>query len=179
MQDPASAVQLANPFVLYSCRKWRDYFGQIRRCVGLCSAEQVWHRANERSNSIGNLVLHLRGNVQQWIVSGVGGVPFDRDRPAEFAQREALPVEPILRRLEETVEAAIRVVEGLSPEALAKSFSIQGYQVTGIEAVYHVVEHFAFHTGQIITMTKALLDVDLSLYDAQGRRIGETPGGKP
>lgn len=166
-------------FIAYSRRKLADYHAQIVRCVNLCSLEQVWHRANERSNSIGNLLLHLRGNVMMWIVDGLGGKRFDRDRPAEFAQRDPLPVEPIMARLTETVTAADGVISRLTPADLERVYSIQGYSVTGVEAVYHVIEHFAFHTGQIITMTKAMLDVDLSLYDAQGRRLGEAPGGRP
>ncbi len=166
-------------FIAYSRHKLADHHAQIRRCVALCTPAQVWHRVNGHSNSIGNLLLHLRGNVHQWIVSGLGGHPFQRDRAAEFAQREPLAVGPMLEQLAATLTGADAVIAALSDEDLARPCTIQGYTVSGLEAVYHVVEHFAFHTGQIVTMTKALLDIDLSLYDAQGRRRTESATGRP
>ena len=114
-----------------------------------------------------------------WIVAGLGGRAFERDRPAEFAQREPLSIEPIMQRLAVAVHDADALIAGLSDDALTRSYEIQNYRVTGLEAVYHVVEHFAFHTGQIITMTKAIKDCDLSLYDAQGHRRDGRASGAP
>lgn len=168
----------ATDFVSYARRKMADHHAQVRRCAALCTPEQVWHRVNPHSNSIGNLLLHLRGNVHQWIVSGLGGRAFERDRAAEFAQRDPLPVEAVLARLAQTVDEADRVIAGLGDEDLNRPYHIQGYAVAGQEAIFHVVEHFAFHTGQIVTMTKALLDIDLSLYDVEGHRL-QPADGKP
>jgi uncharacterized damage-inducible protein DinB len=135
------------------------------------SEDDLWHRVNERCNSVGNLLLHLRGNVQQWIVSGVGGEPFSRDRPAEFAERGPLPLGAVWPPLQETASRACAIIGGLPPSHWRQPRRIQGYDVTVFLAVLHVVEHFSFHTGQIVHMTKALRNVDLSLYDAQGRRM--------
>jgi uncharacterized damage-inducible protein DinB len=167
--------RIANGFVAYSRRKLADYHSQVVRCVELLSPAEVWHRANEHSNSVGNLLLHLRGNVMMWVVAGLGGRPFVRDRLAEFAQREPLATGPMLDGLADALRQADDVLTGLSDEALARSYEIQSYRVSGLEAVYHVTEHFAFHTGQVVTMTKALRNCDLSLYDAAGhRRDGRT-----
>lgn len=169
----------AENFVSYAREKLGEHHAQIIRCVRLCSSDQLWHRANERCNGIGNLLLHLTGNVRQWIVAGLGGAAFERDRPAEFAERGPLPVEPILTRLAETIRAADGVLAGLSPEQVAAANEIQGYRVTGVEAIFHVVEHFAFHTGQIVHMTKVLTGRDVSLYDAHGRRMDGKAAGAP
>lgn len=152
-------------------RKLRQDLEQITRCARLLDSGQLWSRANARCNSVGNLVLHLNGNLRQWIVAGLGGARFERDRPAEFAERGPLPCEDILARLAETVERACTVIASLQPADLAGEHEIQGYRVTALAAVFHVAEHFSFHAGQIVHMTKAICNVDLSLYDAQGKRI--------
>jgi uncharacterized damage-inducible protein DinB len=163
----------------YAATKLRDHLSQIERCVGLLSDEQLWFRPNENSNSIANLLLHLRGNVGQWILGGIGGRPFDRDRPAEFARRGGLARDDLVRPLQEVVRASCELLGCAAGPGLQAEYTIQCYQVTGYEAVLHVVEHFAFHTGQIVSITKGLLDVDLSLYDDLGRRIDGRRSGAP
>lgn len=169
---------LLSEFAQAVCRKLRQDLDQIARCVALLDAEQLWQRENTHCNSVGNLLLHLTGNVRQWILHGLGGEAFDRDRPGEFAARGPLPVEAALGPLTETVKRAIALIGALPPADFAQRRAIQGYDVTTLLAVFHVAEHFSFHTGQIVHMTKALRDVDLSLYDEQGRRLGQ-PGGQP
>jgi uncharacterized damage-inducible protein DinB len=159
--------------------KLRDHLAQIGRCVGLLSDDQLWFRPNESSNSLANLLLHLRGNLGQWIVSGLGGGSFDRHRQAEFDARGSASREQLLPPLQEMVESVCEVLRNLPDGALVKEHAIQGYMVTGAAAVMHVVEHFAFHTGQVVTMTKWLLDVDLSLYDERGQRRDGRASGSP
>lgn len=163
----------------YAVEKVGDHHAQIQRCLGLLSEEQVWFRPNGHSNSVGNLVLHLCGNVTQWILGGLGGRSFERDRAAEFSARGTVSREELQRRLAETVAEAESVLRGLTPEIVAAEHEIQQYRVTGLAAVMHVVEHFAFHTGQMVTTTKWLLDVDLSLYDERGHRRDERKTGGP
>lgn len=165
-----SSADLAHEFVAYACEKLTQQLGQIVRCAGLLTEEEVWQRANEHTNSVGNLILHLTGNVRQWVVAGLGGAAFSRDRPAEFAQRGPLPTAEIVAPLEQTVREAIEVLHGLDSAALAARHSIRGYDVSALAAVFHVVEHFSGHGGQIVHATKALKDVDLSLHDAQGHQ---------
>src|SRR5262245_1329288 len=138
-------ASFAGNFIAYSRQKLADHHAQAARCARLLTQSEVWHRANEHSNSVGNLLLHLRGNVMMWIVAGLGRRDFERNRPAEFAQREPLPVEPLLTQLADAVTQADGVIAGLSEGDLAHRYEIQTYSVTGMEAVYHVVEHFAFH----------------------------------
>jgi uncharacterized damage-inducible protein DinB len=163
----------------YAVAKLREYADQIARCAALLTPEQCWRRPNEHSNAVGNLVLHLCGNVTQWILCGLGGRTIPRDRAAEFAQREPLPPAPLMRRLREAIDAAVAVVEGLPDGRWGEPVTIQGYKTTVLAAVFHVVEHFAFHTGQIVWATKAMLDVDLSLYDVNGRRLDGRADGIP
>jgi hypothetical protein len=116
------------------------------------------------------LILHLTGNVRQWILGGVGGEAITRDRPGEFAARDGRPVSELMPGLRTTVERAIAIIRGLDAETLAQRRAIQRYDISVQTAVVHVVEHFAFHAGQIVHATKWIKNVDLSLYDAQGRR---------
>jgi uncharacterized damage-inducible protein DinB len=170
---------LAANFNAYASTKLNDSLRQIEKCLNLLSPEQVWHRPNAVSNAIGNLGLHLAGNVRQWIVASLGGEPFERDRAAEFAQREPLPTAEILGRLRETVDRACDVIADLTPERLASRVTIQAYDVTGLEAVFHVVEHFSLHTGQIVYATKILINQDLSQYDDAGQRLDGRASGAP
>jgi len=170
---------LQSEFCTYAATKLRDNQRTIQKCLALLNGEQVWSRPNDVSNSIGNLVLHLRGNVQQWIVASIGGRDFARDRPAEFAQRGALPIDDILPPLQATVDAAASVITGLTATRWLERVTIQGYDVTVLSAVFHVVEHFSLHTGQIVYQTKILTGLDLSAYDAQGHRTDGRQAGVP
>ena len=165
------AASLLDQFKRSAAAKLRQDLAQVLRCARLLTLNELWHRSNDHCNSVGSLLLHLTGNVRQWILAGIGGESFERDRPAEFGQRVALPAEPILAELERVACAAIDMIEQLDPAGLARRCSIQGYDVSALQAVFHVAEHFSFHTGQIVHMTKVLRSVDLSLYDAQGRRL--------
>lgn len=145
-----------------------DFLPKIERCLEAISDEQVWRRANEQSNSIGNLLLHLSGNVRQWIVCGLGGADDSRDRDAEFAQRSVVPRAELFQRLKQTIDEAVSVLGQLDPDALLEEREIQGLKVSMMEAVLHVVEHFSMHTGQIILMTKMYTEADLAFYDFSG-----------
>lgn len=132
-----------------------EYPGKIRLALTALPAERLWHRANASSNSAGNLVLHLAGNVRQWIVSGVGGAPDARHRDAEFAARDGAPLADLLATLESACADAVEVLSRLDAAALTESRLIQGRRTHVFAAIYHVVEHFSMHTGQLILMAKA------------------------
>jgi uncharacterized damage-inducible protein DinB len=161
---------LAREFLDHARTKLTEYMAQIARCTQLLSPDEMWQRDNEHTNSVGNLVLHLTGNVRQWIVAGLGAEPLVRSRPAEFAERGPLPTDEIVAALAQAVARAEDILARLEPSAVEARYTIQGYEVSGLIAVFHVVEHFAGHTGQIVHITKALKNVDLSLYDAEGQR---------
>jgi uncharacterized damage-inducible protein DinB len=142
-----------------------DYLPKIERCLDLLSDEQVWWRANPQSNSIGNLLLHLSGNVRQWIVCGLGGAADTRDRDSEFAQRETLSRDELLAWLKQALNEADAALATFDAGKLLERRSIQGCEVTAMSAIYHVVEHFSMHAGQIVLLTKQLTAQDLHFYD--------------
>lgn len=145
-----------------------DFLPKLERCLEKLSDEQIWWRANEQSNSIGNLVLHLCGNARQWIVCGVGDGTDGRDRDAEFAQREIVPRDELLSLLRRTISDVDATLARYEPERLLEMRIIQGTESSALEAILHVVEHFAMHTGQIILLTKLLTAADLHFYDFEG-----------
>ncbi len=146
------------------------YLPRIITCIERLSPGQIWWRPNEASNSVGNLVLHLTGNVRQWTISGLGGAPDLRRRDLEFSERGPLPRRVLVNRLRKTVGEACRVIRGLSPQDLARVHSIQKYRATGMDAVFHVAEHFSHHAGQIILLTKMLTGSDLKFTQLPGER---------
>lgn len=150
-----------------------DYLPKIERCLEQLDDAQLWWRPNAQSNSVANLLLHLAGNARQWVVCGVGGVGDDRARDAEFAAGhtgEGLPGgAELIERLRATLREADEVLARLEPSGLLETRSIQGLAgVPVLSAVFHVVEHFATHTGQIVLLTKLLSARDLAFYDFSG-----------
>jgi uncharacterized damage-inducible protein DinB len=141
-----------------------EHLPRIERCLERLTDEEVWWRANDESNSIGNLVLHLSGNVRQWINGGVGGALVERERQQEFDERGPLPRSELLSKISATMAEADRVLAGVDPSSLLERRRIQGQDVSVLEAVYHVVEHFSMHTGQIVLLTK-MWKGDLAFYD--------------
>lgn len=162
--DDTLASRLADDFLLVSRRRLVVRLERIDYCLDRLSDEQIWLRRHDGENAVGNLVLHLCGNITQWLVGGVGGVPVTRDRNAEFARRKPLPRAELLDRLQVAVQDAERVLAGLTSADLVERRRIQGYDVSVQQAVYHVVEHLAEHTGQIIWATKGLTGEDLRFY---------------
>jgi hypothetical protein len=149
-----------------------EYWPRLRASVESLTEEQVWWRPNEASNSVGNLILHLDGNVRQWLIASFSGEVDTRDRPAEFAERRVMPRAQLLETLGATMQEASAVLSRLTEADLLGTFHIQGYTVSGLEAVYQVVEHFGLHYGQIVYMTKLVRGTDLGFYrelDATGR----------
>ena len=142
-----------------------DYLPKIERCLERLSDEDVWWRASPESNSIGNLLLHLSGNVRQWIVSGVGGAVDARVRQQEFDERAIISRGELLSQLKQTLEEVDEVLSSFDAGRILEHRKIQGSDVTVLEAVFHVVEHFSMHTGQIILLTKMLKTSDLKFYD--------------
>jgi hypothetical protein len=141
-----------------------DYLPKIERCLATLAEPDIWWRPNEASNSIGNLILHLRGNVGMWIIDGVGRRPFARNRQLEFDERRAIPAAELFQQLRAVAVQADAVLANIGPDDLLSRRNIQGYDVTVLEAIYHVVEHFGMHTGQIILLSKARAGQDLELW---------------
>jgi uncharacterized damage-inducible protein DinB len=151
-------------FLQCSARSLRQAHGRIETCLGKLDDDQIWRRAGVHSNSCGNLCLHLAGNVTQWILHGVGGAPDRRDRDAEFAAQGGVGRAELAALLHNAVQQACAIIESLPEQSLTEQRCIQNYSVTVLEAIYHVVEHFSQHTGQIIFLTKAITDEDLGFF---------------
>lgn len=133
------------------------YLPRIERCVSRLTDEQIWSRANDASNSVGNLILHLAGSTRFWASDVIGQTPTGRIRQEEFDQRERIPPDQLLAILREAVSEADRRLGELRSEQLTETRAAKEWRPTVLWSVYHIVEHFAMHTGQILSMTKALV----------------------
>jgi uncharacterized damage-inducible protein DinB len=144
-----------------TCEVCADCFAnnirRIAECVDRLSEEQIWWRPNAATNSVGNMLLHLKGNLSQWILASLGGVAYERRRSAEFAADASASKAQLLDALRSVVERCQSIIRDLSAEELRKPLRIQGYDVDGYHAVLHAMEHMSYHTGQIVHVTKELL----------------------
>ncbi len=173
----ANDNQLASLFLEFSRKKLLEqYWPRMKECVAPLNAEQVWWRPNDASNSIGNLLLHLDGNVRQWLVDSFNKSEDLRNRPAEFAAREELSASDLLARLGATLDEAAKILDRLTVEELLAPYEIQGYHVRGLDAVYQVIEHFGLHYGQVVYITKSLLAKDLGFHK-ELNKTGHASGG--
>jgi uncharacterized damage-inducible protein DinB len=151
-------------FIEFSAGKLQQLCGRIEDCLGRLTYDQIWMRNSGNENAVGNLVLHLCGNVTQWIGSGVSGRPDHRQRDNEFAARGDVQPAELATRIHAVIDDAAAVIRSLTAARLAERTIVQGFDLTILEAVYHVVEHFSMHTGQILFATKLLTGQDLGYY---------------
>jgi len=174
LEPPAAELPASLMFLRHArFRLLEDYFFKIASAVDAVDDEQVWRRPNESSNSVGNLLLHLSGNVRQWIISGVGGAEDRRDRASEFAARGSVSKAELIEMVKATLEEADAVLAEIEGECAAANSDAplqrvcmpQAYEVTAFDAIFHVVEHFSYHTGQIIFAAKWLAEGRVSFYD--------------
>ena len=138
----------------------RDYMPRLRRCADALSEADVWWRPNPVSNSVGNLLLHVCGNLRQWIVGGPG----ERDRNAEFDARGPRPKAELIALVEATAREVDRVLADLPERSLLDRIEVQGFSVTRLHAVYHAIEHFSYHLGQVAYVTKLRTGRDLGIF---------------
>ncbi|MEK6287557.1 MAG: DUF1572 family protein [Acidobacteriota bacterium] len=134
---------------------------QIRACVEELTEEQLWWRPNEHTNSVGNLVLHLSGSMRHYLSRGVGGLEYERDRPAEFAERGPLPKERLLVTFDETISQATQTLEAFDTSRFLDSSDEQNYVPTIFDVMFNIAIHLATHTGQIVYVTKMLKEGSL------------------
>jgi uncharacterized damage-inducible protein DinB len=158
-------VTTEQAFIDWALRKLSQSHERVQACAALLGDEQVWWRGGANENALGNLILHLCGNMNQWIGTGVAGKPDLRDRDSEFDASGGEGREELLKRLADTVAETARVIGELPQTRLTEPMNpVQDYSVTKLEAIGHVVEHFGYHTGQIVFLTKALTHQDLGFY---------------
>ncbi len=145
-------------------RLFDESLPRILSCLDQLTDQQIWWRPNETSNSIGNLVLHLSGNVRQWIGNGLGGLPDQRKRQTEFDERRMLSGEALANELKQTMNMAKEIIARVPETELVVRRKVQTFEETGMTILIHVTEHFSYHTGQIAYITKMLTDRSLDFY---------------
>ena len=146
-------------------RLFDESLPRILKCMDQLTNEQIWWRPNESSNSIGNLVLHLSGNVNQWIYAGLGGFPDTRQRQIEFDERNGVDKEVLAQLLTDTMSRVRPIIERISIDELMRKRAVQTFEETGVSILIHVTEHFSYHTGQIAYITKLIKDKSLGFYE--------------
>ncbi len=160
-----SDAELAALFLEFSRNKLlKQYWPRLRSSVEPLTDEQVWWRPNPACNSVGNLLLHLNGNVRQWLIASFSGLEDGRNRPAEFNERRRIAGKLLVQQLDATMQEAATVLDRLTARDLAATYQIQGYTVCGLDAVYQVVEHFGMHYGQVLYINKTLRGEDLGFH---------------
>jgi uncharacterized damage-inducible protein DinB len=145
-------------------RLLRESLPRLERCLEQLSEEEIWQRPNLETVSIGNLVLHLAGNVRQWILSGLGGADDRRVREREFTETGPLPTSALVALIESTLEEAREVLARVDPASLLAPRRVQGFEESGLSILVHVVEHFSYHVGQVVYAVKSRKAIDLGFY---------------
>jgi uncharacterized damage-inducible protein DinB len=138
-----------------AARYLEEYLGKIAFALERLPDDRLWWRPTPDSNSAGNLVLHLCGNLSLWLLASVGGEAFNRDRAAEFSARGGVDAPELTRRLREVVGRCTALLRGLPSDALGRRLRVQGYDTDVQGVVFHAAEHMSYHTGQILYLLKA------------------------
>lgn len=141
-----------------------DYVPKLHRALDLVTDDDVWWRPNDASNAIGNMILHMAGNLEQWIVGGAGGRAISRDRDAEFRARDGLTRDALRGLIDETVSRVDRVLADIPETTLVDRITVQGFHVTRLHAVYHSIEHFGYHLGQVAYVAKLRTGKDMGIF---------------
>lgn len=146
-------------------RLYDECLPRTQSCLDKLTDAQVWWRPNESSNSIGNLILHLNGNMRQWVLTGLAGKEDQRKRQQEFDERSQISKQQLWKTLNQTMQELIPVFDAVTPEDLLAKRAVQTFEETGMTILVHVTEHFSYHTGQIAWITKMLTAEDLGFYE--------------
>jgi uncharacterized damage-inducible protein DinB len=137
---------------------------RVEVCLRQLSEDQVWYQPNQSSNSVGIILTHLVGNINQYVISGLGKTPDTRDRDREFHNPPRLSKAELSQKLSATLEEAVSVLKGLHPQDIQGQYYLQGFSLSFLDVVVHVIEHFSYHIGQIAYITKVLTDQQTDFY---------------
>jgi uncharacterized damage-inducible protein DinB len=137
---------------------------RIIQCLNELPEDAIWYKKNEQTNSVGNLVLHLCGNVRQYFISSIGGKPDNRKRREEFLASSRIKKQLLIEQLEQLAKEVKLTVAAVTEQELLRERKVQGFSETGMSIVVHIIEHFSYHTGQIAYYTKYILNKDLKFY---------------
>ncbi len=152
--------------ILYECKRRlkEESLARIIQCIDRLNEEQLWYSPNKNTNSVGILVLHLCGNIQQYICATLGNEKDERDREAEFNPKTKPSKTELKTRINKTISEAITHIEALSTKNLTHPIPVQCFEESPISILIHVIEHTSYHVGQISWITKSLLNTDLQYY---------------
>ena len=163
MKDRTNTFQ--DEFVKNSLYRIDESTRMIQICFQDLTEEEIWRKPNANSNSIANLILHLCGNITQYIISSLGETNDIREREKEFSTTAGHTKNQLLQQLVDTVQKAKKVILNASDEDLLKIREVQGFHFSGIGVVIHAVEHYSYHTGQIAFWSKLMKNKDLGFYE--------------
>lgn len=156
--------KIKKEFIKDCCRHLNEYTKRVKTCLDLLSEEQVWQKPNEASNSIANLMLHLCGNMTQYVLASLGGKTDLRERDKEFSATGGFNKEQLFEKLSSVVHSVIEEIQLHDEESLLKTRTVQGFEKNGIAIILHITEHYSYHTGQIALLTKLMTNEDLGFY---------------
>lgn len=156
--------EIGKLFLDYSVRKLTQMNGHVETCLSKLNDQQVWQRKAAHENTVGNLILHLCGNMRQWIMHGVKNDPDIRKRDAEFSANDGMTAKQLTVLFSKTIAEAKGVIGTLPPARLVERTDPQKMgEVSVLDAIYQVVGHVQQHVGQIIVLTKQMTGKDLDL----------------
>ncbi len=156
---------ISKEFIEQSIYRIEENTKRVATCLQEIDEEEIWNSPNDQSNSIGNLILHLCGNIRQYIVSALGEAEDTRVRDKEFSIKSGFTKAALLRQLNSTILEAIEIIKKSDDDKLGRIYSVQGFQLSGVGIIIHVTEHYSYHTGQIAFWTKQLKNKDLRFYN--------------
>jgi uncharacterized damage-inducible protein DinB len=156
--------ELVKEFITESVSRINENTAKIARCMNELEEAEIWMRPNDASNSVGNLILHLCGNITQYIISSLGEIEDKRERDKEFSAKGGFSKSDLIHNLNTTVEKAVATIQSMDANGLIRKRRVQGFEISGMGNVIHVTEHYSYHTGQIIFWTKILKSKDLEFY---------------
>ena len=158
------AALFQQEFINQSVYRINENTKRILKCLNEIDEREIWLRSNENSNSLGNIILHLCGNIRQYVISSLGETGDIRIRDEEFSARDGFNKNELSLKIESTANEAVRIIKNLNEERLLKIYSVQGFDLSGIGIIIHVTEHYSYHTGQIAFWIKQLKNKDLKFY---------------
>ena len=120
----------------------------VRELAAPLDERAFWAKPIEPGNSIGHLVLHLTGNLNHFVGAQIGGTGYVRERAREFTETKPPSKDEALAGLAAAVALFRRVVEGLDEARLAAPHPEARF-ANVLDALVHVVSHFALHRGQM------------------------------
>ncbi len=156
--------QLQEDLVWNAGYRMKESLRMIKICLDQLSEEQVWQKPNESSNSVGNLILHLCGNITQYGIASIQNLEDTRKRDEEFSTKSGYTKTELIKKLEDTIAEAKRAIYDAPLEELLRKRYVQGFNFSGVGNIIHITEHLSYHTGQIALWTKILQNKDLGFY---------------